>query len=261
VARREAGELQRTAAELAAAGDHSRDAGGTLQDLAEKVQQAARLAARHLSDLGLTTEESAAQVRRIRDVAAQVEKFSETISFVANQTNLLALNATIEAARAGVHGRGFAVVADEVHKLAEESTREARNVGRSVQDSGRALERAAQLLEQVRADLAAVAKESDAWLAELGRITETAAVAARAGKRMAEEAHANADLSTRIAQSLDQARSDAEGSVVDIERIAAATGEQIRTVEGLARGAGDLAALAERVAEGLRLVRGGNGRR
>src|SRR3989441_42759 len=98
-----------------------------------------------LTDLGVTTEESVSEVVRLRDVAAQVEKFSETIGFIANQTNLLALNATIEAARAGVHGRGFAVVADEVHKLAEESAREARNVGKAVQDTRRALDRAAQL--------------------------------------------------------------------------------------------------------------------
>src|SRR5207248_2942827 len=83
-------------------------------------------------------EESAREVRRLRDVAEQVEKFSETIGFIANQTNLLALNATIEAARAGVHGRGFAVVADEVHKLAEASGREARNVGKSAQETRRA---------------------------------------------------------------------------------------------------------------------------
>src|SRR3989442_7836077 len=40
------------------------------------------------------------------------------------------------------------VVADEVHKLAEESGREARNVGKSAQDTRRALDRAAALLER-----------------------------------------------------------------------------------------------------------------
>src|SRR2546422_4928140 len=74
-----------------------------------------------------TTLFRSSEVRRLRDVAEQVEKFSETIGFIANQTNLLALNATIEAARAGVHGRGFAGVADEGHKLAEASGREGRD--------------------------------------------------------------------------------------------------------------------------------------
>jgi len=112
-----------------------------MEQITEKVRLATQTAVRRLTDLGVTTEESAREVRRLRDVAEQVEKFSETIGFIANQTNLLALNATIEAARAGVHGRGFAVVADEVHKLAEASGREARNVGKSAQETRRALDR------------------------------------------------------------------------------------------------------------------------
>src|SRR6185295_1527125 len=119
------------------------------------------------TDLGVTTEESAREVRRLRDVAEQVEKFSETIGFIANQTNLLALNATIEAARAGVHGRGFAVVADEVHKLAEESGREARGVGKAVVATRRALDRAAELLERIRGDLDQVVISSGDWVKDL----------------------------------------------------------------------------------------------
>src|SRR5206468_11940660 len=131
----------------------TRDAGAAMERAAEKVRAATQDAARRLTDLGATTEESVTEVQRLREVAAQVEKFSETIGFVANQTNLLALNATIEAARAGAHGRGFAVVADEVHKLAEASGREARNVGKSAQETRRALDRAAPLLQRVRGDL------------------------------------------------------------------------------------------------------------
>src|SRR5438445_646446 len=126
---READQLKQHASEVAAAGDQTREAGAQMEQTTDKVRVATETAVRRLKDLGVTTEESASEVRRLRDVAEQVEKFSETIGFIANQTNLLALNATIEAARAGVHGRGFAVVADEVHKLAEASGREARNVG------------------------------------------------------------------------------------------------------------------------------------
>src|SRR6266403_2049782 len=98
-------QLSQRAGEVAAAGAETRDSGAQMEQITEKVRLATQTAVRRLTDLGVTTEESAREVRRLRDVAEQVEKFSETIGFIANQTNLLALNATIEAARAGVHGR------------------------------------------------------------------------------------------------------------------------------------------------------------
>src|SRR5947207_2782269 len=169
-AAREAGQLKDSAAELATAGDRTREAGSQMEKTTDRVRTATQDAVRQLTDLGATTEESAAEVGRLREVAAQVERFSETIGFVANQTNLLALNATIEAARAGIHGRGFAVVADEVHKLAEASGREARNVGKAVQDTRRALDRAAQLIERILADLTQVVQNSAAWVQDRDRI-------------------------------------------------------------------------------------------
>lgn len=59
----------------------------------------------------------------------EIRLISNTINGLAEQTNLLALNASIEAARAGEYGLGFAVVADEVKKLAEQSNKEAKEVG------------------------------------------------------------------------------------------------------------------------------------
>jgi methyl-accepting chemotaxis protein len=258
---REAEQLKDSAGELAAAGDRTRDAGAQMEKTAEKVRTGTQGAVRQLTDLGATTEESAAEVRRLRDVATQVEKFSETIGFVANQTNLLALNATIEAARAGVHGRGFAVVADEVHKLAEESGREARNVGKSVQDTRRALDRAAQLLERIRGDLAQVVLNSADWVKDLDRIAEAAAETARAGKRVAEVGRQSVELAAKITHTLGQARTAAQTSTQEAEAVAAAAAEQLRAIEDLAHGATELSALADKLSQALRFMRGENGHR
>jgi len=257
---RQSGQLKQHAREVAAAGDETRAAGAEMEKTTEKVRQATQAAVRRLADLGTTTEESAREVRRLRDVAEQVEKFSETIGLIANQTNLLALNATIEAARAGVHGRGFAVVADEVHKLAEESGREARNVGKSAQDTRRALDRAAALLERVRSDLAEVALGSTGWLEDLSRIAAAAAGTARAGKRVAELAHGIADQAGTIGGALGQAKAGAQTSTQEAEAVAAAAAEQRKAIEGLARGAAELASLADHLARAVRFVRGDNGR-
>ncbi|HET8713939.1 MAG TPA: methyl-accepting chemotaxis protein [Gemmatimonadales bacterium] len=258
-AAREAGHLKDSAAELAAAGDRTREAGSQMEKTADRVRTGTQTAVRQLTDLGATTEESAAEVGRLREVATQVEKFSETIGFVANQTNLLALNATIEAARAGIHGRGFAVVADEVHKLAEASGREARNVGKAVQDTRRALDRAAQLIERIRGDLGQVVQSSAAWVQDLNRIGEAAVETARAGKQVAELGRQSAELAAKITESLGQARAGAQTSSQEAEAVAAAAAEQLRAIQDLAHGATELSALAEQLAQALRFIRGGNG--
>src|SRR6266550_1762224 len=258
-AAREAGQLKESAAELATAGDRTRDAGSQMEKTTDRVRQATQTAVRQLTDLGATTEESAAEVGRLREVASQVEKFSETIGFVANQTNLLALNATIEAARAGIHGRGFAVVADEVHKLAEASGREARNVGKAVQDTRRALDRAAQLIERIRGDLGQVVQSSAAWVQDLDRIAEAAVETARAGKQVAEISRQSAELALRMTHSLGEARAGAQKSSQEAESVAAAAAEQLRAIQDLAQGAHELSNLAEQLSQALRFIRGGNG--
>jgi methyl-accepting chemotaxis protein len=258
-AAREAGQLKDSAAELAAAGDRTREAGSQMEKTADRVRTGTQNAVRQLTDLGATTEESAAEVGRLRDVATRVEKFSETIGFVANQTNLLALNATIEAARAGIHGRGFAVVADEVHKLAEASGREARNVGKAVQDTRRALDRAAQLIERIRGDLGQVVENSAAWVRDLDLIGAAAVETARAGKHVADLGRQSAELASKITESLGQARSGAQTSSQEAEAVAAAAAEQLRAIQDLAHGATELSALAEQLSQALRFIRGGNG--
>jgi len=255
----EAAQLRDSAAQLAAAGDRTREAGSQMEKTAERVRTGTQGAVRQLTELGTTTDESAAEVGRLREVATQVEKFSETIGFVANQTNLLALNATIEAARAGIHGRGFAVVADEVHKLAEASGREARNVGKAAQDTRRALDRAAQLIERIRGDLSQVVQNSAAWVHDLDRIGEAAIETARAGKQVAELGRHSAELATKITDSLGQARATAQTSSQEAQAVASAAAEQLRAIQDLAKGATELSALAEQLAQALRFVRGGNG--
>ena len=255
-----ADELRRGAADVAGAGEATRNAGAQMQQSTERVRAATQGAVQRLSTLATTADESAAEVRRLRDVATEVEKFSETIGFVANQTNLLALNATIEAARAGQHGRGFAVVADEVHKLAEASAREARNVSKAVQETRRALDRAAQLLERIRADLADVVQSSTSWVQDLDRISESAGATAKAGLRVGEVARANADTAGRVVEGLRQGHAGAQSSTQETEAVAAAAAEQLRAIEDLAQGATQLSSLAENLTRAVRFVRGENAR-
>src|SRR5207237_10100626 len=74
---RDSEQLTQHAGEVAAAGAQTRDSGAQMEQTTKKVRLATQTAVRRLTDLGVTAEERDHEGRRLRDVAEQVEKFSE----------------------------------------------------------------------------------------------------------------------------------------------------------------------------------------
>lgn len=149
------------------------------ESVAERADSAARKArrTREESDVGVAelsqvvsgmgamaekTRDAEAEMSRLAEEIARIQKATAAIQSIARQTNLLALNASIEAARAGTHGRGFAVVATEARKLSTESmavSAEITEVIASVQEHARISVNAIVELSSNSADVAKTAKD------------------------------------------------------------------------------------------------------
>lgn len=247
-------ELRATTHDASLAGEETYQAAQEMERAAQAVRAATATTAASLERIGSTVAQGSAEVERLEAAAEQVVRFAETIGAIADQTNMLALNATIEAARAGSHGAGFAVVADEVRRLAEESAKEAAGASRTTGETRRVLDRAAQLLEKIRHELEEVASAAQKWIAELEGIVRAAETAAHLSMRMVEFPRRSAERAAQMQAMLTEVRSAAQESAEEAKVAAAAAGEQLNAIEGMARGTLELSNSAQRLAEVAKLV-------
>ncbi|MQT14242.1 methyl-accepting chemotaxis protein [Segnochrobactrum spirostomi] len=122
-------EMARTIENIAKASDETRanaaDASRLVNETsgsAGEAGQAMEAITASFDDIKARTDQVTTAIRRIADMAHEIDTISR-------QTKLLALNATIEAARAGEAGRGFAVVASEVKALSEQTAKTTEHIG------------------------------------------------------------------------------------------------------------------------------------
>jgi len=188
-------------------------------------------------------------MKELTDQSNQINSIVETIQGIATQTNLLSLNASIEAARAGEAGRGFAVVADEIRKLAVQSSGSANTISKIITEISNITHQAnistTDVVDSIgdgQEDLTNVSKSFENIEASISQIAHLIKSADQLAKAIS-------DQSNYVKHSAGELTSLTNKSAEEAASIAAATEEQLASVEEQTSATSELARIAELLQE------------
>jgi len=181
-----------------------------------------------MNEAKTVVEKANVQMAQLTEAIGQITRSSEetgkiikTIDEIAFQTNLLALNAAVEAARAGEAGAGFAVVADEVRNLALRSAEAARNTSDLIEKTIKAVRNGNEMTVSTQ-----------------------------------EAFRANAELSGKISQLVDEIATASEEQAHGIAQVNIAVGEMDKVTQQTAATAEESASAAEEMNAQAQQMRG-----
>ncbi len=192
------------------------------------------------------------KISTVQSKSGEMASFVQLINDIAQRVNLLSLNASIEAARAGEHGRGFAVVADEISKLADATTRNAKEISNIIgenmsliDESSQLITESSQMMEKLDSSIFVIKDEIAGVGEQIRDVTKAVEAIENLNasisdtSRTIETSTSHQRLATKEANHTTMGVSDYARNLVGVSREvlenSRATGEIVVQLEGLAR--------------------------
>jgi methyl-accepting chemotaxis protein len=180
-------------------------------------------------------------IKRMSESVGAIRDMIAVINKIASSTNLLAMNASIEAAHAGDAGRGFSVVADEIRKLAEGSSRNAKEIGIKLKEVVSSITEASDGGSRAGESFEGIKREIERAMDSFTEIAQATEELSDGGRQILESISSLNDASQGLRES-GSAIAQAQGKLLELQK---------RTKDGVGEVLSEARAVAER-AVGLR---------
>ncbi|WP_017726437.1 methyl-accepting chemotaxis protein [Halalkalibacterium ligniniphilum] len=218
-----------------------------VSDISQNGQESVEKSIQKMNDINEKTQQTNSAIHLLQQDSIEIGKIIQMITDISEQTNLLSLNAAIEAARAGEAGKGFAVVADEIRKLSDQTGQSASKIKGLINNIQTNTEQAVHSMNSGKEKV----EEGMEGIREVGqlfyRLTSSINSVLEQISTMSHTSEIMSASSTQVAGTFNELEQTAKDSAYHSQQVAAASEEQLATIDDILSSATNLFEMADKL--------------